>query len=305
MLKTEEFFIRNFLTQDNAPSLEYLAMYNIGKLRNTTLQLHEALLEPSVKYDATNKIVHIFLNTNIFDKYSHDKILGYINKIPIKINQYSDRKNIFISGHVPITSKFYKEKGGKVLHYTSLSHDIIIMKHFLDILSSLNPIPIYLCSDTHNFQIMSIRHNNKFITQIVAGTGGAEPDDLKPYMQNMKINYNYIIQNEIDIIDGYYSDSYGYTVIEIKGDIIKVIYKHIIGINNEHINTSYEYIISKDGQIILQSKKLLPNINPFILKDANIEKNKQCVNLSPKYLVKSKKNNDVLCYKKINNSNKK
>ena len=197
MRKTEDFFVRNLVTQDNAPSLEYLAMNNKGPQTRTTLQLHEALSEPSVNYDAANKIVHVFLNTNIFDKYSHspDIIVGYLHKIPIQINQYPDRKHIFISGHVPITSKFYKEKGGKVLHYTSLSHDMNIMNIFLDILSSLNPTPIYLCADTHNFQIMSIQHNNKFIPQIVAGTGGADPDDLKPYMQNMKIAFKQPLNN--------------------------------------------------------------------------------------------------------------
>jgi hypothetical protein len=306
MLKTEKYYIKHIHDESLLPTLEYLYTQDLTIQEESRLKLYEAESQPGEWYDEVNKILHIFLNTNIFtDTHKQIDVIKYINHIPNIVRKYPVPNHLFITGHVPITSKFHKVKKDKIVEYTSLSNNMSIMKHILDVFISLNPIPIYLCADTHNFQIMSIRHGNKYITQIVVGTGGAEPDDLKAYIINNRIQYVYNITPDSSYyIEGFYNNSYGYTTLEINDNLVKVVYKHILGIDDRIVNQAYEYLIKDNGQIdALPQSKLSPDISELMKQMSNSKYIKEgiCANLHTDNLVKSANNPDIFCYKKIKN----
>ena len=142
--------------------------------------------------------------------------------------------------------------------------------------------PIYLCADTHNFQITQI---NNDIVQIVSGTGGAEPDQL--FTENEKIDYQFI--NKYNIT-GYKKNSFGYIIVE---------YIKLIDIENNIVNKKYIYsIIRNNYEINIKYEGEYKLNTPINIIEANKRKNQLCNNLSEKNLVKDKQNNDIYCYRK-------
>lgn len=287
MLNTEKYVIDNITSPDIlVPDLDYLYNNFTGIHNNSQLLLHEAIKIP--EYNIINDIIFIYINTNILSHlYPNNNIgdlLEYCNKIEIILSSNKYKKS-FVIGHVPITSLSVKKNKDK---HTILSDNANILKKIYDILNKYNSI--YLCADTHNFQICNI--NN--IVQIVSGTGGAEPDIVN------KNSYNYIYtdNNNSYNVKGYLHNSFGYTIVDIQDDnSIIISYKHIIDNDNNPINKSYLYKIDINNNITFIEENDMDNDIELNI----IEKNELCKNLTLYNVVKK---NDIFCYRKIKGGKK-
>jgi hypothetical protein len=174
--------------------------------------------------------VVIIINTNRFE--DDDKIVNnYIRKIrkvisgvTKRINENNDKTQIFVMGHIPLFGfKMNKIEPHKVK---------AIMKLF-NLFATKNII--YICADTHNFNIMKIDHKGKVVIQITAGTGGASPDVLDTEYINRFYSTTYVNVDESKSpsqfqIDAFALNPYGYVSISSdnhNGDII-VCYTQVI-----------------------------------------------------------------------------
>jgi hypothetical protein len=313
MLKTEKFYIDliNNKKDLQVPTLEELQTVNTKTLsrlstylkthktnsrissRKKLIQLYEA--KEQVQYELIDGQLFIFLNTNIFKNKLMDITIieSYINQIH-EIIAENRTKYIFVIGHLPITSLSVKHNN--VIITTICKHKEIC-KLFIETLSAYHAI--YLCADTHNFQIMKIAN----ITQIVVGTGGALPDIINETQSNI-IDYEFLNYK----VSGYYHNSYGYSIISDDDDHIKVTYKHIIDDKNSLINKEYIYSIL-DNDIYTHNPKrssMSKNFKSNIMKTNELKKS-YCENLSEDFVVKSSSNsnktNNIFCYRKVKNKN--
>lgn len=165
----------------------------------------------------------IVLNTNnINDRYLTRvvKTIGYVKK---------NIQPIFVMGHHPL---FYYKKDKNDKTYKIHKWNNTKVDEFFDILADNGCI--YLCADTHNFSIMKIEKNGKYIIQVTSGTGGADPDII-----NETDDKKNQIDNTADknyIIDYRSKNAYGYTKITVNNkNNIMVEYKQIV--KNEEIDT--------------------------------------------------------------------
>lgn len=161
-------------------------------------------------------------------------------------------KWIIISGHIPLASIKPKKKANRI------TQKIKNVTAIYNVLKRINYRKIiYLCADTHNFQINelticdvdrnnltpqnngSIANNENLnlseseteqfsIPIIIAGTGGASPDIVdfygkkKPYIHPLSSDKNLcVINNHI------YQESFGYCDIKIDENDILVRYHHV------------------------------------------------------------------------------
>lgn len=297
MLNTEKYFINNINNIDEknvyVPSLQYLYNNTDYKIRkNAQLILYEGNEKPETLLD--KDILYVFINTNIFTKYKNEsEIYRYIENIRSAINSEVSFKKLFVIGHDPITS--LSEKYSKEIK-TRIHNNNDILKHFIDVLSFYDAV--YLCADTHNFQISTI--NN--IIQIVGGTGGAGPNILPDIGVN-RIRYT-LKNNELNNIasvDGYYHNSYGYSVIDIDEEFnTTVSYKHLVDNENNVVNRKYIYKITKDedGDTVFKlDEEYITNVKEVVDTKELQEKLKNiCQNMTKENLVKD--SDDILCYKK-------
>ena len=282
------------------PSFEYLFHSYRENTNNkkSRLLLYKAKYAPESWYDTKENILFIFLNTNIFDKADRGLITKYISEIPIIIMKYKLLKNIIIVGHIPISSAIAKNKNE---YQNNISLDANIMETVINVFSSIEPKPLYLCADTHNFQILSIEG----IIEIVAGTGGADADAPPKLKQGNKVEYDYNYNgNKKYHITGFHHNSYGYSIIDIDNDgNIKVIYKHLYDINGSPVNMAYEYIIVNNEiqqthhRLLSDSKQTLEQIKSINNMNARII----CQNLHDDNIIKSK-DRKTDCYIKIKKS---
>lgn len=303
MLNTEKFYID--LINNNksiyVPTLEELQTKSLlhlstylkthkqkSKILSTKkqIQLYEA--KEIVQYEFIDGQLFIFLNTNIFQDKSIESIELYINQIH-EIIANNRTKYIFVVGHFPITSLSVKNNN---IIITKICKHKEICNLFIETLSTYNAI--YLCADTHNFQIMKIAN----IIQIVVGTGGARPDILRESQSNI-IDYDFLNYK----VTGYYHNSYGYSVISTDDDYIKVTYKHVIDDENNLINKHFIYSIL-DSNIHTNTSKqssMSKNFKANIMKINNIKKS-YCETLSEDMVIKSSSNsnktNNIFCYRK-------
>jgi hypothetical protein len=308
MLKTEKYYIDLINKKDasiKVPSLKDLQEYGITskpqtklitkylkslkELTNTSykmqpLMLHEC--KDHIEYKIIENVLFIFINTNNFYHKTSDE---YIMIIKDELNELLDMnkniKKLIVVGHEPITS--IKMKKGVIKHPKLYEHDFEKFEAlFIDTLSVYNPI--YLCADTHNFQIASIKN----ILQVVVGTGGASDDDL-----NLKSNFFEYSINNLQI-KGFYHHAYGYSTIELKQDYIDITYKHIVNKDKDYINKEYTYRVDYNNNIIkitdidshnVLSQESLNHVNSHMM---NI-----CTNVSMHNLVKNDDN--LFCYRKL------
>lgn len=220
-INTQKYYLKKIKEAANGmidiPTLEDLKM-----IQNTELN-EEKLCEKGVyiyvdnigvRYNKNNIV--IIINTNILDNLEEGN--KYLKKIKSVIKQVikaqaikgGSNKQIFVMGHIPLFT--YKKDDISIhdINKEDYRYRILIVNLF-DILVENNII--YLCADTHNFSIMKIKHNDKTLIQITAGTGGADPDlikgdfSLKPYKKNIE-NYS---------IEVYALNPYGYVSINIEG----------------------------------------------------------------------------------------
>lgn len=95
------------------------------------------------------------------------------------------------------------------------SYELAYSKELIQILSQ-DPHTIYMCADTHNFQGV---HLSEKLLMIVAGTGGATPDESLPTEKNSLYNL-------------FASESpYGYCDVVCTKDRLEISYRHLSGCN--------------------------------------------------------------------------
>jgi predicted MPP superfamily phosphohydrolase len=305
MLNTIKYYIKeiNKGTSDiPTPALQDLAMFASSKqneiiperssqrspnksLANKETQL--VLFESKSKIDSIeygNNVVIIFINTNIFESSVDATISSYMAKLEEKLQEYPGKKK-FVVGHNQILS----QSTNKIKKFCKNDNTI---KKVIELLSS--HFVIYLCADTHNFQITKIKN----IVQVLVGTGGAIPDALSAADNKVSFTYNSYT------IEGYYHNSYGYSLIDIDDNgTIKVIYKHLIDIDGNPVSKEFVYQIDYSTQHI--SMNSTTNITQLTEDMIQINKNvaeELCTHLNVQNLVKNtstdiKDSNDKYCYK--------
>jgi hypothetical protein len=298
MLKTQAYYV-NAINKNKSnitvPTLDDLQIYEKQLKKSLSIKsrtitpnkpmiiLHES--KDTVDFRLTDDgNLFIFINTNKF--YTDDKtvIYRYIDMIveTLKIN-HTGTKNIFIVGHVPITSMKIKNKKIKI---TKIHDDIEIMDYLISAIDQYKPI--YLCADTHNFEVTSISN----IVQIVVGTGGADPDILT--FASNELNYHIFDKYKVN---GYYHNAFGYSIINIDDDTndITVTYKHILesGETPAYVHKQYDYKLRRT--FVVQDIKEIPELENE--KIEKIQKDMQgiCSNMITENIVK---NNEIYCYQK-------
>jgi hypothetical protein len=283
MIATQLYFLnKDFINEDDL-TLEKIK--KINKKQNKIL-LYTGI---DIEYVEYPKCIVVFINTNIFDDDIYtDKDLkkNYIIKINDKLEEIKSKsisnKRFFVLGHVPLVS--YKIKKGKELNKLDFFEEIY------DILVKYNCI--YLCADTHNFQISKISKNDKHIIQIVSGTGGADPDIIDNKNQDEFYNVTSMQKEEYEIkYDFYYYKSYGYTKINIKDDnSLSISYNKVEDLNDTS-SKIYNFTIDTNNNII---KNTVVDYNKNGLEYDGKE---ICTKLDDKYIVKNEKK-DTYCYMK-------
>jgi hypothetical protein len=252
----------------NVPTLEYLDMIQDTQLNEDKLckkGVYIYVNNIGVRYNKDNII--IIINTNVFDNFKKGE--KYLEEIKLAIEEVikaqatkRSKEQIFVMGHIPLFT--YKKDKISIheINKEDISFRILIIKLF-DIFVDYNII--YLCADTHNFSIMKIKHNNKTLIQITAGTGGADPDLIKNINDTEPKNIEIEIEIEIGLIQkfifeikAYALNPYGYVSIDINNENIDVCYTQVI----KETQNKYKYIMKPrpssapnkiiDGKIIKQ-----------------------------------------------------
>lgn len=197
--------------------------------------------QPIILYNDIGVVRHhrhyimIIINTNELDDDE------YFNKIKNEIDSYrklNRNKTIFVLGHHPILS--YKDEEIESLEIGDLN----TLNKFFDLLSENNCI--YLCADTHNFSIVKISKYDKNLIQIVSGTGGADPSEIK--IEDINVSKS-------DIFESYNIqyrsiNSFGYTKIYVQRrdntHNIEVVYTQVINAfdNGNNIPLQYKFTIN-------------------------------------------------------------
>ena len=127
---------------------------------------------------------YIYLNTN--EQHIVDLKLFLISLLNEDLDH---RKWLIFVGHEPIYSLKYKKKKGKI-KLTELDERLIQIFYDLQEKRGFNKM-VYLCADTHNFQLLNVRstdeHSNFNLPIVVSGTGGAKLDDIfPPHLDNRR-----------------------------------------------------------------------------------------------------------------------
>lgn len=292
---------------DNFISTPLYKLYKESVKKHANLILYTAN-DTNPNFMIRDNCLFIFINTNFFYTIkNNDAAIKYINTyIRDVINANNkDIKLIFVVGHEPITSMINDDRKHKELKSLKNYHNSL--KYLINTLIEYKVI--YLCADTHNFQVSTITNqNNENCLQIIVGTGGAIELDLFP-------DDNGIIDYTIDLdlnkdnkytVSGYYVNAFGYSTISINEsyDTLYLSYKHIMNINMTIVNNVYEYIISMNPTKPYDIKeqtvwKLSTSYLDAILTEANNNKMYYCRNMNMENVVKGRVNyEEVACYEK-------
>jgi hypothetical protein len=344
MLNTQLYFIKHISEKHIAtPTLELLHEYFNSKIqiplrRNNSLslvntprvkrtgrnftKLSSKIPQSSSKimlYDDINSIIKpnyimIFINTNRI----HNE--EYLKQLRRHIELYNKtNKPKFVMGHVPMF--YFREKStSQYFRQMKIEDDAIsdakknrYIQTLYDILAEHNCI--YLCADTHAFEIMNIsqKDTDKSIVQIVCGTGGGEPDIVET--DNIKfMNYGIArVQNDNKFVEKYRIqgncvNSYGYSVINVMDpNKIEVTYKKIIapiasklkeGIHKTY--STFTYIIKRTGTGWSYAEQT--SSKPIVLDhNINLEDYKKdaiCNNITDHNLVVSSSDKSLKCFEK-------
>jgi len=300
MLNTEKYYLNNLNINNinNLPLPDLKDLNNINNNFNNAninrknkfkLILHESLENPEYNIDGNN--IFIYINTNIFanNKLNKEYFINYINKIRTLL-EGNINKIPFIIGHVPFIS--IKKKLNNIIYPILDNINLDIMDYFINTIKQYNPI--YLCADTHNFELSVLDDK---IAQIVVGTGGADPDLVSDFL-----NYDKLFQDKIHNHDLklFANDSYGYSIIEIKNGKIYVQYKKLISSNNKIINKVYNYEITRNNNIsikFLNMSDLNKKVNNDDIQKSNVSKSNICNNLNDNNVIKTIiSDKSIYCY---------
>ena len=233
--------------------------------------------------------IMIIINTNKLDNEDYmEKIISNFEENYIK----KMNRPVFVTGHVPIFC--FKNDELKDV-------DKNMLKIF-DLLAQYKYI--YLCADSHYFNIMKIEKNDKCVLQITVGTGGADPDINTEYIEKLK-EYN---EYEGYSLSYYHINSYGYALFSLnKQNKLYLHYKNII--KDDTYSNTYKYLINiKDFNSINNIYQKTSNINNLVIKkykSCKIQKCKEILSTIEDDITQNKgavvksKDGKTFCYSKI------
>jgi virulence-associated protein VapD len=225
-----------------------------------------------INYEA-EKIIIVFINTNILEHNNQETVQSYLTDLQALLSKHPDKLKLVV-GHNQILS----QSTSKI---KTLCKNQSIIKQFINILSPHRAV--YLCADTHNFQISKIED----IVQILVGTGGALPDTINtPDNKVRKVHFDYSVDKAYTV-DGFYHNSYGYSVIDITDDnSIRVSYKHILDTDGAPVFKEYVYLVDQNHNITQQHHAVnIDVINESILEASKASKASICTDLDASNLV--------------------
>jgi hypothetical protein len=231
-----------FKETDKLPSIEKLHEDN-GQISEEQLNIY---VDKIGVVENDDKYIMIIINTNNFDK---DPVTAnnYLRKI---FETFEDVKNnniqnkvVFVMGHIPLF--LHKNKKGKESIKKAETENEGDVDNLFNLLAMYNYI--YLCADTHNFNIMKIVNttNNASVIQVTCGTGGADPDIIT---ENATVTKNVVVDNYTITYNSV--NSYGYSTISMDTKrVIKVCYNKLIShIASEPISIkTYNYNITNNN----------------------------------------------------------
>ena len=246
-----------------------------------------------IEYTNENYIL-IFLDTNNgISRFLHTELTKILSKKGFN-------KWIILCGHIPLGSVKMKNPDAKEEKKGTVTQSFITLDTVMKALRNTGYRKfLYLCADTHNFQVNEIVnskyldikeeqflknqnhkvkriHSNSISTvpelpesdlripEIVAGTGGADPDFVEailyPFHHPLK---NTKEDNKIGLICHMYKPSYGFCDIKIEEELVTVRYHQLVG-NKEFISKvsiKYEYpnknyVIEIEKRVELTSKEI-------------------------------------------------
>jgi len=146
----------------------------------------------------------------------------------------------FVVGHQPIISAKIKKTKHK-------KESLVEVPRLMKLLGG-RPKTVYLSADIHQFQAWELEYHGYRVPMFVAGTGGAEPDPIKP---GLGLDIEGVVQEPLIV-----QDAYGYCSVKVKEKELIVTY-HALGcdIGNEDGNNKKVQIrIGIDGKM-----KLVPS----------------------------------------------
>lgn len=158
-------------------------------------EVNQLSMLPNTRFFLKNRVVerplayYIYLNTN---EQHIDELKLFLESLTHE--DLDKRKWLIFVGHEPIYSLKYKEKKGKIKKFSELDPDLIPIFNDLQTSGAFNKM-VYLCADTHNFQLLNVRsadkHSNFNLPIVVSGTGGAKLDNIfPPHLNNDNGEYN-------------------------------------------------------------------------------------------------------------------
>lgn len=338
---TEEDVITNpaiqFIHNDKPPSLEQLKQLaqleeeytqELEKSHGNTneIKLYSGDHIEIIDNKESDYIV-VIINTNILSLEYIDRVAERIER---KLSEYDRgtvgavgavgakgkpvKKQLFVMGHIPL----FSDKKNELNKNKEMKDDILAALY--DMLVKYNSI--YLCADTHNFNIMKITNtqNSKSLIQITCGTGGAKPDLI-----DEKIGLDYFSKFvNIGNYNIYYNsiNSYGYCKIIKQSDKIVIVYNKLIDAlqqkeeKQEMHYSKYFYIIKNNDvsyYTVRENKELFRDVEDNIEKIANVSKLHRdiyCADgfMNMNHVIKSDKSStdkEVICFNKAYKREKK
>jgi hypothetical protein len=280
MLNTQK-FVLDYLSEMSERKTSYMPLSapTLTTIKDYQKKEHASiLLYEHIKFEKFKDYIVLFLNTNVF--FSNTTRIGEeINIIRKTLqtihSQNSTKLPIFVIGHHPILSletKKDKVKLSNICEYCETYFDDLY-----NLLVEYNCI--YLCADTHNFQILEINRNKKHETsqryrsmqtnklqmiklktsksltdiykdtedkllEIVSGTGGGESTEICAPGIQTKLIRNYVNNKNYKYqMNGYGHNSFGYTKINvIDNNNIQITYIKIIDPTNTASVNIIKYI---------------------------------------------------------------
>lgn len=145
----------------------------------------------------------------------------------------------FVVGHQPIISAKIKKTKHK-------KESLVEVPRLMKLLGG-RPKTVYLSADIHQFQAWELEYHGYTVPMFVAGTGGAEPDPIKP---GLTLDIEGIIQKPFIV-----QDAYGYCSVKVKEKEIIVTY-HALGCdigNEDGSNKKIQIRVGLDGKMKLMA----------------------------------------------------
>lgn len=237
----------------------------------------------------SNNVRLIFIDTNAFsvdrpkiynqDHYQYPSVEQYLRyRNPSDVLQWLKSKLrgsrskdyngwTIVVGHEPIISIKEKASKGGSLKVSNLA-DYTKLLHIL----TAQPNTIYMSADVHSFQAWNMEHKGQNLPVIVAGTGGASPDN-PPLSLQTKYGYD---DQTMELVAA--KSPYGYCDVDVSDDMLTITYLPL-GCGQRRVVLTYQKGANKMTLSKTQSQS------------ASRESDQDCItptNIDPKYCTPNK-----------------